>query len=305
MCVSVIIPTLNCQDSIELLLTKLWEQTKRPIEVIVIDSESNDNTVSIAEKFGAKVIKILRSDFNHGKTRNVAASCAKGDILVFLTQDALPKNKYFIENLINPLKNLKIAASYGRQVAKDNAIPTEKFSRLFNYPQEDKIKSKEDIKILGIKTFFFTNVCSAIKKDVFNEVGKFPDDTILNEDMILASKLILHGFKIAYASTAEVIHSHNYGFKKQFKRNFDIGVSLIEYKSILNYATAESEGIKFLINEIKYMIKNRRYLWIPYAIGEDASRFIGYKLGLIHKNIPLYLKKKLSMNPDYWTKGRD
>jgi rhamnosyltransferase len=158
---------------------------------------------------------------------------------------------------------------------------------------------------MGIKTFFFTNVCSAVKRKEFYEVGKFPDNTILNEDMILASKLILKGYKIAYASSAEVLHSHNYGFKKQFQRNFDIGVSLIENKLILEYATAESEGIKFLINELKYLIKSKKYFWIPYAIVENASRFIGYRLGLKHKSLPLYLKKKLSMNPNYWEKGCD
>ncbi|WP_028992027.1 glycosyltransferase family 2 protein [Thermoanaerobacter thermocopriae] len=303
--ISVIIPTLNCENVIGLLLEKLWNQTMKPLEVIVIDSESDDKTREVARKGGANVIKIKRKDFNHGGTRNLAAEHSAGDILVFLTQDALPRNEYFLENLIKPLEDPMIAASYGRQVPRDEAIPTEKFSRLFNYPPEDKIKSKDEIKTTGIKTFFFTNVCSAIKKKEFYEVGKFPDNTILNEDMILASKLILKGYKIAYVSTAEVLHSHNYGLKKQFQRNFDIGVSLIENDFILKYVSAESEGIRFLINELKYLIEKKQFFWIPYAITENGSRFIGYRLGLKHKSIPLFLKKKLSMNPNYWVRRND
>ncbi|WP_256201268.1 hypothetical protein [Thermoanaerobacter thermocopriae] len=123
--------------------------------------------------------------------------------------------------------------------------------------------------------------------------------------MILASKLILKGYKIAYVSTAEVLHSHNYGLKKQFQRNFDIGVSLIENDFILKYVSAESEGIRFLINELKYLIEKKQFFWIPYAITENGSRFIGYRLGLKHKSIPLFLKKKLSMNPNYWVRRND
>lgn len=89
--ISVIIPTLNCENVIGLLLEKLWNQTIKPLEVIVIDSESDDNTREIARKAGANVIEIKRKDFNHGGTRNLAAEHSAGDILVFLTQDALPK----------------------------------------------------------------------------------------------------------------------------------------------------------------------------------------------------------------------
>lgn len=298
--ISVIIPTINCEKHISILINKLWNQTKKPKEVIIIDSESDDDTCKIAKEQGAKVLEIKRKNFNHGRTRNIAVDNSTGDILVFLTQDALPNNEYFLEKLTNPLNDSLISATYGRQIAKIDAIPTEKFSRNFNYPKEDIIKSKDDLKTMGIKTFFFTNVCSSIKREKFYEVGKFPDDTILNEDMILASKLILNGYKIAYVSSAEVLHSHNYNLLKQFKRNFDIGVSLVENKSILEYATAEREGIKFLVSEMRYLIKNRMFLWIPYALADNTSRFIGYKLGLKHKSLPIGLKKKLSMNSNYW-----
>ncbi|WP_256201267.1 glycosyltransferase family 2 protein [Thermoanaerobacter thermocopriae] len=110
--ISVIIPTLNCENVIGLLLEKLWNQTMKPLEVIVIDSESDDKTREVARKGGANVIKIKRKDFNHGGTRNLAAEHSAGDILVFLTQDALPRNEYFLENLIKPLEDPMIAASY-------------------------------------------------------------------------------------------------------------------------------------------------------------------------------------------------
>ncbi|SNX52857.1 glycosyltransferase family 2 protein [Thermoanaerobacterium sp. RBIITD] len=297
--VSVIIPTLNCEKTIENLLKRLKNQTQKADEVIVVDSESNDNTAEIAEEEGAKVIKIKRRDFDHGGTRNFAVENSTGDAIIFLTQDALPYDEYFIENIVGPLKNSDVAAVYGRQIANEDAIPTEKFARLFNYPEKGFIKSKENIKELRIKAFFFSNVCSAIRRKEFEQAGKFPDNTIMNEDMIIASKLILNGYKIAYSPNAIVIHYHNYSPIKQFKRNFDIGVFFSENSWILKYGKAEGEGIKFLKDEIEFLWNNDKK-WIIYAIIDNIFRYSGYQCGLKHKFIPLFIKKRISMNTNYW-----
>jgi rhamnosyltransferase len=297
--VSVIIPTLNCEKTIENLLKRLKNQTQRADEVIVVDSESNDNTAELAEKEGAKVIKIKRSDFDHGGTRNFAVENSTGDIIIFLTHDALPYDEYFIENIITPLKNTDIAAVYGRQIVDEKAIPTEKFARLFNYSDKEFVKSKENINELKIKAFFFSNVCSAIRRKEFEQVGRFPDKTIMNEDMVIASKLILNGYKIVYAPNAKVIHYHNYSPIKQFRRNFDIGVFFSENSWILKYGKAEGEGIKFLKDEIKFLWHSDKK-WIVYAVIDAIFRYSGYQCGLKHKFIPLFIKKRISMNLNYW-----
>ena len=144
----------------------------------------------IARAFGAKVIVIPKKEFNHGGTRNRASREAKGNILVFLTQDAIPVDGRCIENLVNPLNDSTVAASYGRQIPKYDAIPVEKFARLFNYPDRKFVKSSSDIERLGIKTFFFPNVCSAVKRNIFKEVNEFPDNIIMNEDVVLAARLL-------------------------------------------------------------------------------------------------------------------
>lgn len=297
--VSVIIPTLNCEKTIEDLLKRLKNQTQKADEIIIVDSESNDDTAKIAEKEGAKVIKIKRRDFDHGGTRNFAVENSTGDAIIFLTQDALPYDEYFIENIVAPLKNSDVAAAYGRQIADEKAIPTEKFARLFNYPDKEFIKSKGNINELKIKAFFFSNVCSAIRRKQFEQVGRFPSKTIMNEDMVIASRLILSGYKIVYAPNAKVIHFHNYSPIKQFRRNFDIGVFFSENSWILKYGKAEGEGIKFLKDEIKFLCHSDKK-WIVYAVIDAIFRYSGYQCGLKHKFIPLFIKKRISMNPNYW-----
>ena len=96
-------------------------------------------------------------------------------------------------------------ASFGRQIPRPDASPTENFTRLFNYPETPMIKGIEDLPRLGIKTFFFSNVCSAIKTKEFKELGGFPENIIMFEDLIFAAKAILKGYKIAYVPEAKVM----------------------------------------------------------------------------------------------------
>lgn len=278
---SLIIPTLNAGRHIEGLLSSLLLQDTRPTEIVIIDSSSDDNTVEITKKLGAKTIVIPRHTFNHGGTRNMAAEMAKGDVLVFMTQDALPADNSLLSRLTAPLLDPDIAAAYGRQIAKTDASPPEAFARQFNYPGTALIKSASDISRLGIKTFFFSNVCSAIKKAQFLKVGMFPDNIRFNEDMIIAAKLILNGYKTAYVPEARVVHSHNYSLLQQFIRYYNIGSSLKDNSWILEYARPEGEGLRFIKEKMAFILKGHHYSWLPYIFLEAAAKYAGYRLGLI------------------------
>ncbi len=219
-----------------------------------------------------------------------------------MTQDAVPQNEYFIENILKPFEDPAVAAVCGRQIARPDATPLEKFTRDFNYPPIDSVKAKGDIEKFGIKTFFLTNVCSAFRRSEFMDMGGFPEKTILNEDMIAASRLILKGKKIAYASKAIVIHSHDYIFRQQFTRYFDIGVSLAQNEEILKYTGAETEGNKFVKEAIKYLKQNKRYRWIVNLGFESIFKLMGYKLGLSYKKLPIWIVRSFSMHKFYWDK---
>jgi rhamnosyltransferase len=247
--ISVIIPTHNAEPYINGLLKSLSEQTAS-CEIIVIDSSSRDNTIRIADSYKVKTRIIVKGEFDHGGTRNLAVKEARGDILVFLTQDAIPANEYFLEKLIQPLADPQIAATYGRQIPRSDAKPTEKFTRSFNYPETPLLKDMNSISELGIKTFFFSNVCSAVRKSQFEKLRGFTEKVIMNEDMLLAGKLIKKGYKIAYAPEAVVIHSHNYSWLMQFRRYFDIGVFLKNNSRDLDYTKADNVGAELLKEEI-------------------------------------------------------
>lgn len=279
--ISIIIPTLNASEYIKKLLSMLHAQDMKFAEIIIIDSSSVDNTVDTAKRFGAKTIVIPGNTFNHGKTRNKAAMEAHGDILVFMTQDALPFNDMLLRNLTAPLQMSDVAATFGRHIPRSEASPLEVFARQFNYPDTGSIKGIDDIKQYGIKTFFFSNVCSAIKKELFLKAGMFPEGIRANEDMLTAAKLILSGYKVAYVPEAMVIHSHNYSLLKQFRRYYNIGSSFKNNRWILKYTRSEGEGIRFVKEQARFVLKQRHCFWIPYIFLESLTKFMGYRIGLI------------------------
>lgn len=300
--ISVIIPTYNAGPVFEELLSRLQCQTLLPHEIIVIDSSSSDRTVSLAKRMGARVFTILQSEFDHGGTRNYAAGLAEGDIFVFMTQDAMPDNEHMLQELVRPFQDAQTSCAYARQLPRPQENILEKLSRGFNYPDQAMTKNKSDIARLGIKTFFCSNVCAAVRRETFYEVGRFPEPVIFNEDMFLAAKCILSGYSIAYAADSRVIHSHDYTLVQQFRRFFDNGVSIRNSDWLSEYTAVGKEGSRLIRSQIQALHKQRAWLWIPKLIAESAAKLVGFQLGKRYELLPKSLRVKFSMHRKMWDK---
>lgn len=299
--ISVVVPTLNGGEAFIRLMEALRTQSV-PAEILVVDSSSTDGTGTQAEARGARIITVRREDFDHGGTRNLGLRAAAGDPVVFMTQDALPVDNRLIENLTAPLEDRTIAYCYGRQIARPDATPPERFTRAFNYPEVPVIKGKAEIATLGIKAFFCSNVCAAVRREAFETVGGFPERIISNEDMILAGKLIVSGYRVAYQPLAAVHHSHRYSLVQQFQRYFDIGVSLNRNRQILETTGPDREGRRFLRSQISSLARQQAWVWIPYVCAQALAKYAGFRLGLSEDRIPWRLRRLLSMHKHFWLK---
>ncbi|EMN8354207.1 glycosyltransferase family 2 protein [Klebsiella pneumoniae] len=288
---------------------KVWQKAAENIRkysppntyVQVIDSGSTDDTVQIALKNGFNVVTINAKDFNHGKTRNDIVNLNKNnfDIVIFLTQDAIPEPD-FINNIISVFEEPLVACAYGRQLPHLDANAISTHARYFNYPNKSYVSSKADISVMGLKTVFSSNSFAAYKIDIFEKLGGFPGNTILSEDMFFAAKSIMSGFKVAYVPSSKVRHSHNYSAIEEFKRYFDIGVFHATEKWIRKtFGGAGGEGKKFLYSEFKYLLKNQPSM-IPQSMMNNMFKIIGYKLGQNYSKLPLILVKKCSMHKRFW-----
>lgn len=302
--VDVIIPTYRPDQKLTKLVTMLQKQDYPVSHILILNTEEKLwKPELIADTDRVEVFHISRKQFDHGGTRRMGEEFSNADILVYMTQDAVPADYSLIRNLVRPFRYPRVKASYARQLPDQDCRIVEGYTRSFNYPEESCIKGKEDIPKLGIKTFFCSNVCAAYDHETYKALGGFPDRAIFNEDMIYAGHLVNGGFQIAYCAKAKVIHSHNYSCRQQFQRNFDLAVSQVEHPEVFSGIRSESEGIRLVRQTAAYLRKIGRTNRIPGLVVSSGFKFLGYRLGKLYRHLPLFLVKACSMNKDYWKRN--
>lgn len=299
--VDLIIPTYKPDAGFGELMERLAQQTLAPDRIIIMNTEKDYfHPDMIRGMDQVEVHHISKSEFDHGGTRNQAVSYSDADIICFMTQDALPADRHMLEQLVLPFQDEQVAAVYGRQMADFGKNPIEAYTRLFNYPEQDRKKTMEDLEELGIKTFFCSNVCAAYRRDDYDAAGGFPLHTIFNEDMILASKLIEAGRAVYYASQAKVWHWHDYSAGEQLARNFDMAVSQQMYGGLFKKVRSESEGIRLVRATVLFLLKTGRWHLVPRLMLQSAAKYLGYRLGRNYKKLPGRLVRSISMNDKFW-----
>lgn len=297
--IGLIIPTKNAQATLGNIFNRL-ENSPVEFSTLIIDSSSHDQTVSIANKHNAKVIIIPQIDFNHGATREYARKQLNTDIVVFLTQDAIPVSADLIANLIKPLiEHDDIVVSYGRQIAHKGADIFEAFPRDYNYPDQSQVRGIKDINQHGVYTFFCSNSCAAYKNAALDEIGGFKS-VLTNEDYFAVADLLPRGYKIAYVANAVVQHSHRYSLWQEFQRYFDTGYVRAQNPIIQKLVgQAESRGVGFVADLLKKVRYEHPFL-MPYALLQSLMKWLGYRVGFYGSFLPIYLRKKLSQQSYYW-----
>lgn len=300
--VDVIIPVYRPQKEFRELLDRLSRQSCLPGRIILMNTgeapwkEELERTYPLCE-----VHCIQKEAFDHGGTRHLGTTFSTAEYLLFLTQDAMPENKFLIEKLMEAfLWDDQIRAVYGRQLPDNGCREIEKYTRSFNYPPQPRIKSMADIETLGIKTFFCSNVCAMYERETYERQGGFTRHTIFNEDMIYAGGLIKSGFKIGYAPEARVIHSHNYSAIEQLHRNFDLAVSQTDHPEIFGGIRSEGEGIRLVLHTAKHLCRIGKPWLLFSLVTTSAGKIIGYKLGQNYRRLSRRFILKCTMNRSYW-----
>lgn len=299
--ICVIIPTLNAGRELPALLECLHDQTVRPDEIIVIDSDSDDSTSLICRNDPAiTFISIKRSDYDHGGTRDLAFRRSSCDIVVVLSQDARPADRDFLRKLTAPITEGKAAISTGRQIPRMDATRMEALVREFNYPNKSYVRSAKDLPRLGIKTFFCSNACCAYDREVYLKLGGFEHHLKTNEDMFFAAKAINNGYRIAYAADAAVIHSHKFSITEQYKRNHIQGYEIARHRELLGTVSLENEGAKLALYVSGELLRHGHLLSFCHFGLDCAARLSGSLMGraaYLKKSDKLYSTEKTGGEP--------
>ena len=275
-----IIPTLNAGKQFRTLLTQLAAQSL-PTRKLIVDSESTDGTAQLAKSFGLEVLTIPRKTFNHGATRQLALEkILPLDVIIFLTQDVLLHDSESLARLVEVFSDdSTVGMSYGRQLPHADATNEAAILRAFNYPAESQLRSFDDRKVYGLKTAFASNSFAAYRVAALQGVGGFPSKVPLCEDMYVAAKMLLDGWKIFYAAEAQVYHSHNYTAAQEFRRYVQIGKFHTQESWIREtFGSAEGAGKKFVLMKLS-MLAKKNPLDCVGAIFRDAAKFLGYRIG--------------------------
>ena len=301
--VDVIIPTYRPAKEFGELLHRLEKQEYRPNRILVMNT-GKEYWNSEWENYPLlEVHHLNQKDFDHGGTRKRAAELSTADIMVFMTQDALPADRKMIGNLVRAVsRNSGTGAAYARQLAKADCRFLERYTRSFNYPEQSSVKSLPDVETYGIKTYFCSNVCAAYDREIYQKIGGFVNRAIFNEDMIYAGTIVQQGYSVAYAADAKVYHSHNYSGKQQFHRNFDLGVSQAEHPEIFEGVPSEGEGIRLVKKSLNYLLGTGHIWLIPQLIWQSGMKYAGYFLGKRYKKLPQKVILACTMSPYYWKK---
>lgn len=269
-------------------------------DVTYLLTESEDDSKGILDGLNAKYIEISRDEFSHSLTREKAAHMAKGDIIVFISQDIKLLDDKWLYNLVCDIIDKKCEAAFSKQICDNKTI--ERYTRQKNYGNESRIVSKEDVKRFGIMTYFYSDASSAIRKDIFQKLNGYDGKNLLtNEDMYIAFKIINNGYRIKYASDSIVNHSHKYTYNALFHRYFDQGVFLAQHRYIKD-AGDNSSAFSLLKYVLHKSLSEFNILAFLDIVPNFAIRFIANKLGQNYLRLSKKRVLRCTSNKNYWLK---
>lgn len=206
MLASIIIRTFNEEKHLADLLKKIDEQEciSCELETLVVDSGSTDRTLDIANQYGARIIRIEKSEFTFGRSLNFGCREAHGDFLVFISGHCIPANNSWIDELIAPLLSGEAAYTYGKQIGNSDSRFSE--CQLFRKYYPDNAQTPQT-------GFFCNNANAALLASAWKE-QPFDEDLTGLEDMDLAKRLVNKNMSIGYTGNAAVYHLHDESWHK-------------------------------------------------------------------------------------------
>ena len=275
--ISVVVPTLNGGRQFRRLARHLHRlEARLDAEVLVIDSGSTDGTPDCAQAEGLRVHRIVRSDFGHGRTRNLGVELTRAPVIAFLTQDVLPITPDWPLRFAAALEDPEVAGVYGRQVPRD-ANTMEMFFVSGNYPDEPlRFDPQPGGHHPRPGRVLFSNAFSAVRRDVIERLP-FPSKAQFSEDQIWAFLALTAGYSIRYESAAEALHGHDYSLRSLFRRSYAVGKALGEV-TIAGGTTFE-ESVRFLRREIIYFVQQGHVHRLPQLLPYEFIRWAGFQAG--------------------------
>lgn len=193
--VSIVVRIRNEAPALEKLFRTLRVQTLHPLEVVVVDNDSTDGSKEVALKHGAKLVNIAKSEFSYGRALNYGMRECTAKYVVLLSAHALPLGREFLEKVIAPFSNPRVAASRCMLVSK--------FHELENWTEPCVLKWPVDVFTL-VENGPIASGC-AIRKEIWDRIP-FDEKLEAVEDKFWAMEALKEGYVVA-RSEAMYLHT--------------------------------------------------------------------------------------------------
>ncbi|HMI09806.1 MAG TPA: glycosyltransferase family 2 protein [Candidatus Saccharimonadales bacterium] len=232
---TIFIPTWQAEPYLNDILRSVFRQkVDFEFEVLIFDTSSTDKTPEIIEKYKKKhknlrTKTITKAQFGHGKTRNEAAREANGEIVVYLSHDAIPSHDYWLHEMVAPFKiSPDIIGVTGKQIPRHKCVPLQKYEirgafRNLGPDFGTTIFYKDGFMknpIYNDSVTFYSDVNSAARRSYLT--GSLPyRDVPYSEDQLFGKDIIDAGLYKVYAPRASVVHSNDLTLKEYKHRMFD------------------------------------------------------------------------------------
>jgi rhamnosyltransferase len=298
--ISVVIPVKDGGGELERCLAGIAAQkVDEEVEVVVVDSGSTDGSPEVARAAGAVVEVIDPAEFGHGRTRNLGLQLARGELIVFTSQDAVADDDQWLAHLSAAARTgPEVAGAYGRQLPHPDARPPERFFLDFLYGPEPRVQRAHEGEELSFESTLFSNVNAAVPRWALEQFP-FRDDLTMSEDQEWSRRALHAGFSLVYEPRAAVRHSHAYSIGSAFRRFFDSGVSA-EHAYVegdASRAALRRAGARYAREELAWLWQSGQRRWIPYTAVYELGKFAGLQLGLRHHRLPHSLVRRVSSYP--------
>jgi glycosyltransferase involved in cell wall biosynthesis len=241
--ISIIIPLYNSEKTIEKCLTAVFNSTFQNLEVLVVDDDSKDNSVTIAESFPCRVLKL---SYNQGPSvaRNWGARNAKGDVLLFIDSDIVIQRDT-LSLFVDSLKSYSaVFGIYTKKPGTDGLL-----SLYQNFYAHKSIRETKEL------TSMLYSYCVGIKRDVFNEAGGFDERWLRAtfEDVELGLRVTENGHQIYLNKKIEVVHHPKFTIKRFIKNYFYKSLDLSKFMLSKKRLTLNNEGWTSRKNMISFL----------------------------------------------------
>jgi rhamnosyltransferase len=294
---SILLLTKNGRRDLERLLPALFGQNAvAAFEVIAVDSGSTDGTIELLQRYPVQLKRISPQAFHHARTRNLTATLATGEILIWLSQDAVPASDLWLHKLVSNFEDPKVGAVYGRQLPKQGSFAERQDTLDTVYGARKLIKDPAHRNGLGYRFYHFSDANAAIRQSVW-QATRFPEELKVFEDLGIAKLILDSGWKIVYEPEASVFHSHNHSTIGLFKRYFDIGYTLKRLNIWDAPGTRQSltrDAWGMLKKKVRRDGDDGTRRSAGRGIQQDIAKSVGLFLGLNQACLPLVLKRHLS-----------